>query len=301
MAVALLVVVMVAAVAFLLLAFVMAVAFLMVMVMAAMAFFMVVVAVPAMVVMLFLAGVGGVRGLGLVDQLGDEIPLAVHDRDNLLAVEGSPIGRDDCGRRVFLLQQIHRRIDLGLARVAGAAEDQAGSMADLVIIKLTEILHIEFDLVHITDRDKAVEGDRQHFGHALHRAGHVRQFANAGRLDQDTVGVVGIHNLLERFAEIADKAAADTAGVEFVDLDAGLPHEAAVDADFTELIFDQHELFTAEGFLNQLFDEGCLARAKEAGKNINFGLVLCHDTAPFYLIHSTNICSYEHVFSSWLF
>ena len=44
-------------------------------------------------------------------------------------------------------------------------------------------------------------------------------------------------------------------GVQLIDLNAGLAHEAAVDADLTELVLDQDDLLTLESFLNQLFDQ----------------------------------------------
>ena len=230
-----------------------------------------------MVVVFLLAGMGLVGGAGLLEQLGHQVPLAVHDRDDLAAGEGGPVGGDDGGGGVLFGQQGHGVGDLLLAGVAGAAEDDAGSVADLVIVELAEVLHIHLDLVHVGDGHKAVEDDGQGLGHAFHGAGHIGQFAHAGGLDEDAVGVVGLHDLLESFPEVAHQGAADAAGVQFVDLDAGLPHEAAVDADLTEFVFDQDDALSDEALLDQFFDERGLACAQKAGKNINFGLVLCHD------------------------
>ena len=249
----------------------------------------VVAAVAVVVVMvvfvLVLPGVGGVGGPGLADQLGDQVALAVHDRDDLLAGQAGPVGRDDGGGGVFLLQQLDRGGDLGLRRVAGAAQNQAGSMADLVVVKFAEVLHIQLDLVDVGHRDKAVELDRQRRGHALDGAGHVGQLADAGRLDEDAVGVVGLDDLLERFAEVAHQAAADAAGVELVDLDAGFAHEAAVDADLAEFVLDQHELFAAERLMNELFDQRGLARAEETRKNVDLCCFFCHDVHPCICIN----------------
>ena len=65
--------------------------------------------------------------------------------------------------------------------------------------------------------------------------------------------------------------AADAAGVQLIDLDAGLLQEAAVDADLTELVLDQNDLLAGKGLLDEFFDQSGLAGAQEAGKNINFG------------------------------
>ena len=150
-------------------------------------------------------------------------------------------------------------------------------MADLVIVELAEVLHIHLDLVHVGHGHKAVQDDGQGFGHAFHGAGHVGQLAHAGGLDEDAVGVVGFHHLLQGFPEVAHQGAADAAGVQLVDLDAGFPHEAAVNADLAEFIFDQDDALPGEALLDQFFDERGLACAQKAGKNINLGLILCHD------------------------
>src|SRR5699024_6181047 len=49
--------------------------------------------------------------------------------------------------------------------------------------------------------------------------------------------------------------------------------KAAVDADLAELVLDQHHLLPLEGFTDQLFDQGRLACAQKAGKNVDLG---CH-------------------------
>ena len=50
---------------------------------------------------------------------------------------------------------------------------------------------------------------------------------------------------------------------------AGLLQEAAVDADLTELVFDQDHLPARKGFLDELLDQSRLAGTKEAGENID--------------------------------
>ena len=78
------------------------------------------------------------------------------------------------------------------------------------------------------------------------------------------------HDLFESLVEVADEGAADAARGHLGDLDAGLLEKAAVDVDLAEFVLDQHELFAAVGFRDQLFDERGLAGAQKAGENINF-------------------------------
>ena len=68
--------------------------------------------------------------------------------------------------------------------------------------------------------------------------------------------MISLHDLFQCLAEIAHQGAADAAGVQLVDLNASLTHKAAVNADLAEFVFDQHDLFTLERFLDELFDQG---------------------------------------------
>ena len=242
----------------------------------------VVVMVMMVVLVLILVGMGHVGGAGLGQQLGDEVALAVHDGDDLCAGQDGPVGGDDGGGGVLLCQHGDGGSDLLLTGVAGAAQDDAGRMADLVVIELTEVLHIHLDLVHVGDGDKAVQDDGQILGDALDGAGHVGQLADARRLNEDAVRVVGLDDLLQCLAEITDQAAADAAGVQLIDLNAGLAHEAAVDADLAEFVLDQDDLLTGEGLLDELFDKGGLAGAEEAGENVDFGFLFSHSWIPLF-------------------
>ena len=242
----------------------------------------VVVMVMMVVLVLILVGMGHVGGASLGQQLGDEVALAVHDGDDLCAGQDGPVGGDDGGGGVLLGQQGDGGSDLLLTGVAGAAQDDAGRMADLVVIELTEVLHIHLDLVHVGDGDKAVQDDGQILGDALDGAGHVGQLADARRLNEDAVRVVGLDDLLQCLAEITDQAAADAAGVQLIDLNAGLTHEAAVDADLAEFVLDQDDLLTGEGLLDELFDKGGLAGAEEAGENVDFGFLFSHSWVPLF-------------------
>ena len=266
-------------------AMLMIVVILVMIVMAAMLMLVVVVIlvmVMMVVVMLLLTGVCLVGGTGLVQQLGHKVALAVHDRDDLGAGQGGPVGGDDGGGGVLLCQQGNGGRDLILAGVAGAAQDDAGGMADLIVIELAEVLHIHLDLVDIGHGDKAVQQHRQGLGHALDRAGDIAQLADAGRLDEDAVGVVGLNDLFQRLAEIADQTAADAAGVQLVDLNTGLAHKAAVNADLAEFVLDQDDLFARKGFLDELFDKGGLAGTEKAGENVDLGFVFSHNWVPLF-------------------
>ena len=245
----------------------------MVVMMAAAAHTVLIVVMMVMLVLFFLVLVGVLFvGLGSHgDQLGLEVVLGGHGLQNLFTGQVIPCGGHDGGSGVLFPQHCHGSGDLFLAGGLGAAEQDAACVADLVIVELAEVLHIHLDLVHIGHGDKAVQLHVQMLGHALHGAGHIAQLANARGLDDDAVGVVLLHHLLQSGAEIAHQRAADAAGVQLIDLDAGLLQKAAVDADLAELVLDEHDLLAGKGLFDELLDKGGLTGTKEAGENIDFG------------------------------
>ena len=104
----------------------------------------------------------------------------------------------------------------------------------------------------------------------FHSGLHVAELAHAGGLDEDAVGGIVADDLLQRLSKVAHQAAADAAGVHLGDLDSGLLEEAAVDADFTKLILNEHNFLACIGFLDHLLDESGLASTQETGVNVNF-------------------------------
>ena len=224
--------------------------------------------IVALVTVMVVVMVVMVRGLGFqsleraLQRVG-----ALDCLQNLLAVELVPGGRDNDGLGVALPQQGQGGFQLFGADAAGAAEHDGPRVADLVVVEFAEVLDVQLALRRVADRHRRVH---VHALHALHRADDVAQLADAAGLDQDAVGVVGFHDLVQRLGEIAHQGAADAAAVELVHLDARLGHEAAVDADLAEFVLDQHKLLAHVGLGNPLFDQRGLARAQEAGKKVYF-------------------------------
>ena len=240
------------------------------------------VVVVMIVVMLFFLVLVGVLLIGLCshsDQLCLEVVLGGHGLQDLLTGQLVPCGGHDGSGGVLLAQHGDRSGDLLFAGGLGAAEQDAACVADLVVVELAEVLHIHLHLVHIGHGDKAVQLHIQMLGHAFHSAGHIGELAHAGGLDDDAVGVVLLHHLLQGGAEVAHQRAADAAGVQLVDLDAAFLQKAAVNADLAELVLDQHHLLAGKGLFDELFDQGSFTGTKEAGENIDFG----HDSiASFF-------------------
>ena len=228
----------------------------------------VMVVVMMVVLVLVLIAVGAAD---LLHELLGQGVAALHGGDDLGPGELVPGGGEDSRLGVVGTQHGYVGGQLGLVHVLGPAEEDSGGVLHLVVEELAKVLHIDLALHRVHHGDKAVQLHIQVLGHAFHGAGHVAQLAHAGGLDDDAVGVVLLHHLLQGGAEITHQRAADAAGVQLIDLDAGLLQEAAVDADLTELVLDQNDLLAGKGLLDEFFDQSGLAGAQEAGKNINFG------------------------------
>ena len=233
---------------------------------------------------------------GLLQQSLHKVVLTLHGLQDLRTGQLVPVGGHDGGLGVLLPQHSHGLLDLFLAGRAGAAQQDGGSVGHLVVVELTEVLHIQAHLVHVRHRDKAVQLHVLLVGDGLHGAGHVAELAHAGRLDEDAVGMILLHDLLQGGAEVAHQAAADAAGVHLGDLDAGLFQKAAVNTDLAELVLDQHDLLALEGLGNQLFDERGFACAQESGKNVNFrhGFKTSCDQTPRFARAAGRFCRMDY-------
>ena len=194
---------------------------------------------------------------------------AFHGRQQLLAVQFVPRGRHNGGGGVLLPQQGHTGIQLFLAHPGRTAQNNGAGMLHLVIEELTEVSHIHLGLGGIHHGGKTVQHHIMHL-QVLHRPDDIAEFAHTRGFNEDTVGVIGIHHLPQRLAEIAHQTAADAAAVHFGNVDARLLQKAAVNADLAKLIFNEDELFAGIGLSDQLLDEGRFASAQKAGENINF-------------------------------
>ena len=91
--------------------------------------------------------------------------------------------------------------------------------------------------------------------------------------------MVLVDHLLQSLAKIPHQGAADAAGVHLPDFNARLLEEAAVNADFTELILNEDQLLLAVTLSNHFADQSRLAGSQETRVYIN----LCQEETPSIL------------------
>ena len=142
-------------------------------------------------------------------------------------------------------------------------------MLHLVIKEFAEVLHINLCFLGIDNGSKAVQLHMIQVK-IFHRINNIGQFPYSGRLNQDPFRFKLIDNLLQCTAEISYQAAADAAGIHFIDLNTGIFQETSVNTDFSEFILDQNQLFPFICLFDQLLDQRGFAGPKKTGKNIYF-------------------------------
>jgi len=189
--------------------------------------------------------------------------------ENLRAGELFPGCGENFSFGVVFSQERYAGFELCIGGFSGVAENDRSCTFDLVVEEFAEVLHVHLALVYINNSCCGVQGDIVS-AEIKNRLDDIAELAHTGGFDDDAVGGIVCENLTESLAEIAYKTAADTAGVHFGDVHAGILQKSAVDADIAEFVFDEHQLFSAVCFSDELFDECCFSGAEEAGEYINF-------------------------------
>ena len=216
----------------------------------------------------------------LLENLRNEVAAAFHGGEQLLAGQVLPRGGDDAGVLIQTAQHGNGLVEALLRALSRAGQQDSTGMRHLILEKLTEVLEVHLGLERVNNGYKAVQLNLE--VRVLYRSDNVRQLADAGRLDQDAVRMVLVHNIVQRLAEVAHQRAADAACVHLVYNNTGILEEAAVNADLTELVLDQNNLLTLERIGQQTLDEGRLAGTQKTGNNINFSHAL---SLHFYARH----------------
>ena len=197
--------------------------------------------------------------------------LMLHSKENILTVKEIPGSCHDNGLSIVLTKETYALGNLLIPCTLCMREDDGGCMLDLVVIELAKVLHIHLALINVGNGGEAVKNCTVILG-SLCRADNVRELTNARGLDDDSIGVILLKNLNKRLGKIANKRAADTAGIHLGNLDTCIGKEAAVNTDLTKLVLNENNLLTCICLFNQLLDKRGFTCAKEAGKYIN----LCH-------------------------
>ncbi len=92
---------------------------------------------------------------------------------------------DDLGVIVDFADQLDRGVELALGDVAGTGQDDGAGILDLVLVELLEVLEVDLALAGIDNGDGAADLGALDL---LDSSYNIRKLADAGGLDEDTVG-----------------------------------------------------------------------------------------------------------------
>ena len=239
---------------------------------------MVIMVIMVVVVMVVLRLLRLVLGLHPGQQLIGQRDL-FHSGQQSLAVQLVPRGSEDGGGGILLSQQSHGGLQLLLRQLLCPGEDDGAGRLDLIVVELTEVLHIHLHLGGVGHGDEGVQLHvRLVPNGVLHRHDHVGELAYAGGLDEDAVRSELLMDLAQGLVKVAHQRAADAAGGHLADLHAGILQETAVDADLAKLVFNEHQLLTLIGLAEHLLDERGLTGAQKTRYNVDF----CHKTTLLF-------------------
>ena len=206
--------------------------------------------------------------------------------------------RDDGCLLIDLANQSNRLIDFLLIGDVRAREHNGLCILHLVVEEFAEVLHIELRLLHIDEGDRRVARDFKLLLDIRNRTQHIRELADTGGLDNHAIRCILAQNFLQRGRKITDQGAADATGVHLPHFDAGVLQKAAVNADFAELVFNQHDLLSGESLREQFFNKCGLSRTEKTGNNIYFGL--SHDLPPFLVLSLIELVKHNTYISHFL-
>ena len=211
-------------------------------------------------------------------QIGGEGIALLHSSQQLCASQLLPRGGHNNGGFIMLAQERNRSCQFLLRELLSTAHHNRTSVYNLVLVKLTEVFQIDFTLRCIGNGHGTHQLHRGDFLHdTFHRFYHIAQLTHARRLNDNTVGTELLHHFLQSFSEVTHQRTADTTRIHLRDFDTSLLQEATVNADFSELIFNQNDFLTLQRFREQFFDKSRLTCAEKSRDNAN----LCHFHSSF--------------------
>ena len=236
--------------------------------------------VMVVMMLMVMAGALGIVALAVVMMMV-VMGLLVNIHQRILGLNGAqqrgggqlvPGSGDDACVRVDGAQKLNALFQLFGSGDLGAGKHDALGRGNLVGEELAEIAGVHPAAVHVRHGGAGFQRDIDLLRKARDHVAHLGELANAGGLDDHAVGMILVDELDERVVEIARQGAADAAGIELGDLDAGILHERAVDANLAVFVLEEHQLLAFKRAAGeQLLDERGLARAKETGNYIYSG------------------------------
>ena len=166
-----------------------------------------------------------------------------------------PRSRNNSCLRIMLTDLFSSLKKLLLSYILGSGKNHSSRCLDLVKEEFTEILHVNLSLGHIHNRCCGIQLDIHGFSCLLDSLDNIGKLAYARRFNDYPVRMVLLNHLLQSFAEISHKRAADTSGIQLIYLNTCILHKIAVHTDLTEFVLDQDKLLALKCFIDKFLDK----------------------------------------------
>ena len=170
---------------------------------------------------------------------------------NLCAAQCIPIGRNDRCSWVAGTNQLYAGIQFFFFQSSRVAENDTACIFNLVVEEFTEVLLIHFALLRIDNCCKTIQCNL-FFVQILYGTNDITQLADARRLNQNAVWCIGFQYLFQSCTKITNQTTADATGIHFCNGNSSILQESAIDANFSEFIFNENQLFILISFCDQL-------------------------------------------------
>ena len=137
-------------------------------------------------------------------KLGGESRSMLHRLDDLCTRKLIPRCRDDHSTRIVISYKSNAFADFGIRNRFGVAKNDASRVLYLIVEKFTKIFHVHFTLVGIHNGRSTVEFCAVRV-RIFYSRNNVGKLTHARGLDKDSVGMILVYNLFERFCKIANQ------------------------------------------------------------------------------------------------
>ena len=119
-----------------------------------------------------------------------------HRLQNLSTIQLFDRSCDNCCICIHLTKHLNSLFSLSFLRHISTAQDNSSCCFYLIAVELTEVLQIQFAFIHVYNCRVAVQYDVYTVFYILYCFDHIRQLANSGWLDQNTIRMVCLNYFL---------------------------------------------------------------------------------------------------------
>ncbi len=197
--------------------------------------------------------------------------LSLDHLQNLIPGNLIPGSCDNGCSRIQLPDLLYTQLQLLRFCILGTAQYYSSGILNLIVKKLAKGFHLLGGFHCIDNRHQRVQLHAVvFFLHLFHRSYHIGKLPDAGGFNENPVRMIHFNHFPETSVKISYQGTADTAGIQFPDLYAGILQKSSVNTNFPIFIFHQNNLLILKHFFQHFLDQCGFTCPQKSGNNINF-------------------------------